>query len=198
MPHDDSDAGIGCALSHAPLAYVKKSSPGFTEVSRLVFTGSGGGTGAGGGGAGLHETTRTVARSVMAAIVRMGQQNMAEPFIYSPSSNKSAMTDVVLGEFEQLVLLALVRQAGDGYGISIADDISERTGRAVSIGAVYKALDRLETKGFVSSRIGDPTPERGGRRKKHFRLSATGQRALRQSLAALRSMTDGLEAHFKM
>ncbi len=146
----------------------------------------------------LQEAAKAVARSIVAAISRMSQQNMAEPFIYSPSSNKSAMADIVLGEFEQLVLLALLRQAGDGYGISIADDISDRTGREVSIGAVYKALDRLETKGFVSSRVGDPTPERGGRRKKHFRLSTTGQRALRQSLAALRSMTDGLEAHFKI
>jgi DNA-binding PadR family transcriptional regulator len=108
------------------------------------------------------------------------------------------MPDVVLGEFEQLVLLALMRQGSDGYGVSIAGDISERAGREVSIGAVYKALDRLETKGLVASRIGEPTPERGGRRKKHFRLSTAGQRALRHSLAALRSMTDGLEAHFKI
>ena len=108
------------------------------------------------------------------------------------------MSDGVLGEFEQLVLLALMRQGSDGYGISIAEDIGERTGRDVSIGAVYKALDRLELKGLVASRIGDPTPERGGRRKKHFRLSAAGQRALRQSLSALRSMTDGLEAPFKI
>lgn len=108
------------------------------------------------------------------------------------------MTDVVLGEFEQLVLLALMRQGLDGYGVSIAADIGERTGRDVSIGAVYKTLDRLETKGWVVSRLGDPTPERGGRRKKHFRLSAMGGRVLRQSMAGLRSMTDGLESAFKI
>jgi DNA-binding PadR family transcriptional regulator len=108
------------------------------------------------------------------------------------------MVDEVLGEFEQLVLLALVRQGSDGYGISIAADIGDRTGRDVSIGAVYKTLDRLEGKGWVVSRVGEPTPERGGRRKKHFRLSATGQRVLRQSIAALRSMTDGLESGFKI
>lgn len=108
------------------------------------------------------------------------------------------MTEVVLGEFEQLVLLALMRQGSDGYGVSIAADISERTGRDVSIGAVYKTLDRLERKGWVVSRVGDPTPERGGRRKKHFRLSGVGQRVLRQSIAALRSMTDGLESAFKI
>jgi DNA-binding PadR family transcriptional regulator len=108
------------------------------------------------------------------------------------------MPDVVLGEFEQLVLLALVRQGTDGYGVSIAADIGERTGRDVSIGAVYKTLDRLEAKGWVFGRLGEPTPERGGRRKKHFRLSAVGLRALRQSLAALRSMTDGLESALKV
>jgi DNA-binding PadR family transcriptional regulator len=108
------------------------------------------------------------------------------------------MVDEVLGEFEQLVLLALVRQGSDSYGISIAADIGDRTGRDVSIGAVYKTLDRLEGKGWVVSRVGEPTPERGGRRKKHFRLSATGQRVLRQSIAALRSMTDGLESGFKI
>src|SRR5262249_37584295 len=108
------------------------------------------------------------------------------------------MTEVVLGEFEQLVLLALMRQGSDGYGVSIAADIGDRTGRDVSIGAVYKPLERLESKGWVVSRIGEPTPERGGRRKKHFRLSATGQRVLRQSLAALRNMTDGLESAFKI
>lgn len=107
------------------------------------------------------------------------------------------MPDAV-GEFEQLVMLALLRQGAEGYGVSLAADIAERTGREVSIGAVYKTLDRLDAKGWVLARIGDPTPERGGRRKKHFRLSPAGQRALRQSLDALRSMTEGLEAAFKL
>ena len=100
----------------------------------------------------------------------------------------------ILGEFEQLVLLALARQGSEGYGVSVYDDIASRTGRDVSLGAVYKTLERLEDKGLVAARIGDPTPERGGRRKKHFRLLAAGERALKQSLAALRSMTAGLEA----
>ena len=98
-----------------------------------------------------------------------------------------------LGEFETLVLIALARQGSDAYGVSICDDIAERTGRDVSLGAVYKTLERLETKGLVSSRIGAPTAERGGRRKKHFKLAATGERALNQSLNALRNMTEGLE-----
>src|SRR5215472_4250502 len=104
----------------------------------------------------------------------------------------------IVGEFEQLVMLALLRQEAEAYGMSLAADITERTGRDVSIGAVYKALDRLAAKGWVLSRVGEPTPERGGRRKKYFRLSGSGQRALRQSLAALRSMTEGLEAAFKV
>jgi DNA-binding PadR family transcriptional regulator len=100
----------------------------------------------------------------------------------------------VLGEFEQLVLIALVRIGHDAYGVTIADDIAERSRRQVSLGAVYKTLERLETKGFVTSRIGEPTAERGGRRKKHFKVLAAGQRALKQSMAALRRMTDGIES----
>ena len=103
-----------------------------------------------------------------------------------------------VGEFEQLVMVALLRQDAEGYGMSLAADITERTGREVSVGAVYKTLDRLAAKGWVLSRIGEPTPERGGRRKKHFRLSSTGQRALRASLRSLRNMTEGLESAFKV
>jgi DNA-binding PadR family transcriptional regulator len=108
------------------------------------------------------------------------------------------MPDLILGEFEQLVLLALTRLGSDAYGVSITADIHARTGREVSLGAVYKTLERLEDKGLVASRIGEPTPERGGRRKKFFRIAAIGQRALRQSLSALRSMTDGLESELRL
>ncbi len=104
------------------------------------------------------------------------------------------MGELILGEFEQLVLIALIRIGHDAYGVTIADDIAERSRRPVSLGAVYKTLERLETKGLVSSRIGEPTAERGGRRKKHFKVLAAGQRALKQSMAALRRMTDGLES----
>lgn len=103
----------------------------------------------------------------------------------------------MLGEFEQLVLLSLTRLGQDAYGVPIADDIGARTGREISLGAVYKTLERLEDKGLVSSRIGEPTAERGGRRKKHYRIAAVGQRALRQSMAALRNMADGLESELK-
>lgn len=108
------------------------------------------------------------------------------------------MPDAVLGEFEQLILLALARQGREAYGVSICDDVSGRTGRDVSLGAVYKTLERLEAKGLVKSRVGEPTPERGGRRKKHYQLAAAGERALRRSIGALRRMTDGLETELKL
>jgi len=107
------------------------------------------------------------------------------------------MVDLVLGEFEQLVLLALIRQGADAYGVPVCDDIAERTGRPISLGAVYKTLERLEDKGLVASRFGEPTAERGGRRKKYYRLLAAGERALKQSLAGLRNMTEGLESDLK-
>jgi len=107
-----------------------------------------------------------------------------------PTSPRPAFSPI--GEFEQMVLLALVRVGDGAYGVSVRREIAERTQRDVSLGAVYKTLERLEDKGYVASAVGDPTPERGGRRKKHFRIAPSGARALRQSLAALRQMTDGL------
>ena len=103
----------------------------------------------------------------------------------------------VLGDFEQLVLLSLMRlmeEGRDAYGVSICDDITARTGRDVSLGAVYKTLERLEDQGLVSSHFGEPTAERGGRRKKYFRMLAPGTRALRNSVAAFRNMVEGLES----
>jgi len=77
---------------------------------------------------------------------------------------------IVLGDFEQLVLLSLMRLGSDAYGVSICDEITARTGRDVSLGAVYKTLERMEDKGLVSSRLGEPTAERGGRRKRAVQL----------------------------
>ncbi len=107
------------------------------------------------------------------------------------------MTEPAIGEFEQLVLLALVRQGADAYGVSVCRDLVDRTGRDVSLAAVYKTLERLQDKGYVASRIGEPTAERGGRRKKHYRMLAPGQRALKSSLAAIRRMTAGLGREFE-
>jgi DNA-binding PadR family transcriptional regulator len=98
-----------------------------------------------------------------------------------------------VGEFEQLVLLALLRLGRDAYGAAIQDEIERRGGRATSMSAVYTTLERLESKGLVRSRIGAPTPQRGGKRKRHYELLAPGVRALRQAHATLRRMSDGLD-----
>lgn len=101
----------------------------------------------------------------------------------------------VLGDFEQLVLLG-VRQLElreSAYGAAIRQEIHARSGRDVSINAVYTTLDRLESKGLLKSSIGDPTPQRGGRRRKFYALQPAGVAALRQAYHALTSMADGLE-----
>ena len=98
----------------------------------------------------------------------------------------------LLGGFEQLVLVALIALGDSAYGVAIANEISNKTGRAVSLGSVYKTLDRFETKGYVSTSVGEPTPERGGRRKKFFHIEAAGLRALRHSLQTLDRMTADL------
>lgn len=102
-----------------------------------------------------------------------------------------------LGEFEQLVLLALVRLGPDAYGATVRREIETRSGRRVSISAVYTTLERLEQKGFVRSWIGEPTPQRGGRRRKHFELLPAGGRALKLAYDAFTSMSDGLERRLK-
>ena len=97
-----------------------------------------------------------------------------------------------LGSLEQIVLLALVRLGSDAYGVTVRMEIEKRTGRSLSIGAIYATLGRLEAKGFVSSQTGEPTAERGGRAKRHFRVEASGLRALRASQRAIDSMSAGL------
>jgi len=88
-----------------------------------------------------------------------------------------------LGEFETAVLLAIIRLRGRGYGESIADEIERSRGKPVSFGAVYATLDRLQKKGLISSELGDPTPERGGKPKRFYRIKAPGERALREAQA---------------
>ena len=98
-----------------------------------------------------------------------------------------------LGEFEQILLLALLRLKDEAYGIAIRDEIEARTGREVSIGSVYSALDRMERAGFVASRLGDPTSERGGRAKRFYALERPGVVALHRSRVALSNLWDGVE-----
>jgi PadR family transcriptional regulator PadR len=101
--------------------------------------------------------------------------------------------DGKLGEFEQIVLLALIRLGDDAYGVSVSREIARRTGRDATLGTVYKTLMRLETKKLVRTRIGEPTPERGGRRKKYYAITPAGRSALATTLKALRRMTQGLD-----
>lgn len=98
----------------------------------------------------------------------------------------------LLGSLEHIVLLALVRLEANAYGMTIRREIEARTGRSISIGAVYGTLERLEAKGYVSSSLGEPTAERGGRAKRLFRIEVDGERALRSSQDAIRKMTLGL------
>lgn len=98
----------------------------------------------------------------------------------------------ILGEFEQLVLLAIMRLDDNAYGVTIRREITKRAGRETSPGALYTTLDRLEDKGLITSRLGDPTPERGGRAKRYFTVTAYGIRAVARSQHIYRRMLDGL------
>jgi PadR family transcriptional regulator, regulatory protein PadR len=102
-----------------------------------------------------------------------------------------------LGEFEQLVLMALVRLGPDAYGATIRREIEGRAHRSLSISAVYTTLERLEQKGLVRSWIGEPTPQRGGRRRKHFELLPPGARALKVAYEAFTGMAAGVERRLK-
>jgi len=103
----------------------------------------------------------------------------------------------MLGEFEQIVLLAVARQGEEGYGVTIRQEIERRTGRGVSLGAVYATLVRLEDKGLIASRDGEATPIRGGRARRHYRLKPSGARALRVSRVMLDRMWEGVELGVK-
>ena len=102
-----------------------------------------------------------------------------------------------LGSLEQIVMLAAMRLGSDAYGMTVRREIETRTGREISIGAVYATLERLEAKGYVRSFTGEPTAERGGRAKRHFEITAAGERTLRASQDALSSMSAGLSHRWK-
>ncbi len=98
-----------------------------------------------------------------------------------------------LGEFEHIVVLALLRLSGRAYGVTVRQEIEARIGREVSIGAIYATLDRLEAKGYVKSQLGEPTPERGGRSKRFFHVTGKGIAAVNRSHRAIKTMTEGLD-----
>jgi DNA-binding PadR family transcriptional regulator len=100
-----------------------------------------------------------------------------------------------LNEVDQLVMLALVRLNSSAYGVTIRAEIEGRSGRSVSMAAVYSALDRLERRGCAESWLSGPTSERGGRAKKHFKITVAGATQLRDARGAMARMWDGLEMH---
>ena len=102
------------------------------------------------------------------------------------------MQPVVLGEFEHIVLLAILRLEDNAYGVTIRAEIGECTGREVAPGALYTTLDRLEEKGLVTSTMGDPSPQRGGRAKRFFVVSSQGVAAVAHAQRGLRRLTHGL------
>jgi DNA-binding PadR family transcriptional regulator len=97
-----------------------------------------------------------------------------------------------LGEFELMIMLALIRLGDDAYGVPISKELLNTTGRDVALGSVYAALDRLERKELVSSTLGDPTPERGGRAKRYFRATKKGMREVQITRTALINLWRGL------
>lgn len=99
----------------------------------------------------------------------------------------------MLGELEQMVLLAVMRVGRDAYGVPIHDEIQRRAGRDLTLGTIYKTLSRLETKGLVASHVGEPTAQRGGRRTRCYVVSAAGKRSLQSAFTALRHMASGLD-----
>lgn len=99
-----------------------------------------------------------------------------------------------LGEFEELVLLTIANLHGDAYGVSILEDIKQRANRGLSIGALHSTLTRLEEKGFITSYMGEPTQERGGRSKRYFELTESAKQALNE----MKNLRDELWANSKI
>ena len=99
----------------------------------------------------------------------------------------------MLGDLEQLVMLAVLRVGDGAYGVSIQQALRVETGRDLALGTVHKTLARLEDKGLLLSRTGEPIPVRGGRRRRHFQVTTAGRATLRQALDATRRMARGLD-----
>ena len=98
-----------------------------------------------------------------------------------------------LGEFEHLLLLAVLRLGDGAYGVTMRREIEERTGRSVTLGAIYPTMDRLEKKGLVSSVMSEPTKERGGRSRRYFEIEPAGLEALTVAREVFQAMWDGVE-----
>ena len=107
------------------------------------------------------------------------------------------MPDIYLGEFEQVVLLAILRLGEDAYAIPVREEIEARTGRTVARGALYTALERLEAKKCLRSRMSDPLPERGGRSRRYYAVTPAGVAALRAAREALMALWRGVESQLE-
>lgn len=97
-----------------------------------------------------------------------------------------------LGEFELMVMLVLIHLGDKAYGVPISKELKDRTGRDAALGSVYAALERLEQKGYVSSTLADPTPERGGRAKRYFAVTKKGKAAVQMTKNALTKLWQGI------
>lgn len=106
------------------------------------------------------------------------------------------MARISLGEFEHLILLAVYRLGSDAYGVPVIREVEERTGRPVTQAAAYLTLRRLQEKGFIKSKLGKPTAERGGRAKRYFQITSAGTAQLRDSRDALARMWEGVSPEF--
>jgi len=97
-----------------------------------------------------------------------------------------------LGEFELMILLAVIQLGEEAYGVPISREIERQRGREVSVGSVYAALERLEAKGLISSSLGDPTPERGGKAKRFFRITKAGLSQVHETRRVLSKLWQNL------
>jgi DNA-binding PadR family transcriptional regulator len=124
------------------------------------------------------------------AIVEKVRRNIAIPAACSTFTKQILflMKGTFLGEFEELVLLTVAALYDQAYGLAVLEELRKHSGRSVSIGAMHSALERLEQKGFLQSRYGEATAERGGRRKRFFTVTGAGEKALRES----RQLRNGL------
>ena len=97
-----------------------------------------------------------------------------------------------LSHFELMLMLAVIRAGEDAYGVLVAREMEAATGKEVLLGSVYASLERLETRGLVTSRLGDPSPERGGRAKRYVRVTAAGRRVVREARRGLVALWNNL------
>ena len=132
---------------------------------------------------------------MLAQVIRHSERSIARWSLAIPSFLhyfEQMRKGAYLGNFELMLLLALLRLDEDAYGVTIAQELEERTGREVVVASVYATLDRLQDRGLVASSLGDSTPERGGRAKRYFRITGAGLREVREARKSLMKLWDGL------